>query len=159
MINRDDEPRGSMTWTALAGLGLQLVPLPALIAPARPAFAVLAVVYWSLLAPRAGGIALGFLCGLALDVFRGAVLGQYALATALVAYVTIRQHLLVRNKPIFEQTLFVAAVLLAWEIVAWAIDGWTGQARGGWSRWLHVLTGALCWPLLAAMLGRTHSPR
>ena len=53
MINRDDEPRGSMTWTALAGLGLQLVPLPALIAPARPAFAVLAVIYWSLLAPRA----------------------------------------------------------------------------------------------------------
>lgn len=159
MIQRDDLPRGSMIWTVLAGLGLQLLPLPALIAPIRPAFAVLAVVYWSLTAPRAGGIALGFLCGLALDVFRGAVLGQYALATALVAYVTIRQHLLVRNKPLFEQTLFVAAVLLAWEVVAWAIDGWTGQARGGWARWLHVLGGALCWPLILAALGRTHSAR
>lgn len=159
MIQRDDSPRGPMAWTSLAGLALQLLPLPALIAPARPAFAVLAVVYWSMLAPRAGGIALGFACGLALDVFRGAVLGQYALATALVAYVTIRQHLLVRNKPVFEQALFVAAMLLAWEIVAWAIDGWTGQARGGWSRWLHVPIGALCWPLLAAVLGRTHSLR
>jgi rod shape-determining protein MreD len=86
-----------------------------------------AVVYWSLNAPRAGGIALGFLTGLALDVFKGAVLGQYALATSLVAYVTIRQHLMMRNKPVFEQTLFVALMLLLWEIVVWAIDGWTGQ--------------------------------
>ena len=159
MINRDDTPRRSMVLTSIAALALHLAPLPALIAPARPAFAVLAVAYWSLLSPRAGGIALGFLSGLAIDVFRGAVLGQYALATSLVAYFAIRQHLLVRNKPIFEQTLFVAALLFAWELVVWAIDGWTGQARGGWSRWLHVPVGALCWPLLAAALGRTHSPR
>jgi rod shape-determining protein MreD len=158
-MNRDSEPRGSMALTALVAVALQLIPLPALIAPARPAFVVLAVVYWSLVAPRAGGIALGFFSGLAIDVFRGAVLGQVSLATSLVAYLTIRQHLMLRNKPIFEQTLFVALMLLVWEAVAWAIDGWTGQSAAGWTRWLHILTGALTWPVIAVLLGRTHTPR
>jgi rod shape-determining protein MreD len=158
-LRSQGEPRGAMLLTALASLGLHLFPLPDAISLFRPAFVVLAVVYWSLNAPRAGGIALGFLTGLALDVFKGAVLGQYALATSLVAYVTIRQHLMMRNKPVFEQTLFVALMLLLWEIVVWAIDGWTGQTSVGLGRWLHVLVGALCWLPITLALGRTHSAR
>ena len=158
-MSRDDEPRGTVLLTALAALGLHLLPLPDIVSLFRPAFVVLCVVYWSLNRPRAGGIALGFLTGLALDVFKGAVLGQYALATSFVAYVTIRQYLLLRNKPVLQQTLFVAAMLLLWELVIWAIDGWTGQTSVGLGRWLHVLTGALCWPAIAALLGRTYVAR
>lgn len=158
-MSRDDEPRGTVLLTALAALGLHLLPLPDLVSLFRPAFVVLCVVYWSLNRPRAGGIALGFFGGLALDVFKGAVLGQYALATSFIAYVSIRQHLLLRNKPVLQQTLFVAAMLLLWEIVIWAIDGWTGQASAGMGRWLHVLVGAACWPLIVAALGRTYVAR
>ena len=158
-MSRDDEPRGAMALTALAALGLHLLPLPDVIGMFRPAFVVLCVAYWSLNRPRAGGIALGFLSGLALDVFKGAVLGQYALATSFVAYVTIRQHLLLRNKPQLQQMMFVAVMLLLWEIVIWAIDGWTGQASAGLGRWLHVLTGTASWLLIAPALGRTHYAR
>jgi rod shape-determining protein MreD len=158
-MSRDSEPRGAMLLTALGALGLHLLPLPDVISLFRPAFVVLCVVYWSLNAPRAGGIALGFLAGLALDVFKGAVLGQYALATSFIAYVTIRQHLLLRNKPVFEQTLFVAVMLFLWEVVIWAIDGWTGQTSAGLGRWLHVVTGALFWMPITAALGRTHFAR
>lgn len=158
-MSRDSEPRGALLLTALAALGLHLLPLPEIVNVFRPAFVVLCVIYWSLNRPRAGGIALGFLTGLALDVFKGAVLGQYALATSFVAYVTIRQHLLLRNKPPLQQTLFVALGLLLWELVIWAIDGWTGQTSAGMSRWVHVLTGAACWPLIAPLLGRTYVAR
>jgi rod shape-determining protein MreD len=159
MSTRVSEPRGAMLLTALIALVLHALPLPTLANSLRPAFVVLTVIYWSLQAPRAGGIALGFLAGLALDVFKGAVLGQYALATALVAYVSIRQHLLVRNKPVFEQTLFVIVMLLAWESVIWAIDGWSGERAMDWDRWLHVITGAMVWWLVALAIGRTHEPR
>ena len=159
MSSRESEPRGAMLLTALLALVLQALPLPPLAGSLRPAFVVLAVIYWSLQAPRAGGIALGFFGGLALDVFKGAVLGQYALATALVAYVTIRQHLLIRNKPVFEQTLFVAFGLFVWELMIWAIDGWSGNGALGWGRWFGVLTGSLVWPLIALAIGRTHNPR
>ena len=158
-MSRDDEPRGTVLLTALAALGLHLLPLPDIVSLFRPAFVVLCVVYWSLNRPRAGGIALGFFAGLALDVFKGAVLGQYALATSLIAYVTIRQHLLMRNKPVFEQTLFVAVMLFLWEVVIWAIDGWTGQASAGLGRWVPVATGAICWLPITLALGRTHQAR
>jgi rod shape-determining protein MreD len=159
MSTRDGEPRLAMLLTSMLALLLHAIPLPPILNAIRPAFVVLAVIYWSLTAPRAGGIALGFLGGLALDVFKGAVLGQYALATSLIAYISIRQHLLIRNKPVFEQSLIVAILLLTWELVVWAIDGWKGHNAPGLLRWLHIVTGTMIWPLLALGLRRTHSAR
>jgi len=158
-MNRDEEPRGLMLLSALVGLVLQTIPLPALIAPARPAFLVLVVIWWSLMAPRAGGMTLAFFAGLALDVFKGAVLGQYALTTALVGYIAIRQHLLIRNKPPLEQMLFAAVLLALWEIVLWMIDGWAGQTMTGALRWLHLPVSALCWFLVASLLDRLYPAR
>lgn len=142
--------RRRLLLTTLIAFVLQVVPLPVWVAAARPPFAVLVVLFWSLIAPRIGGVGLGFLVGLALDVYRGVVFGQHALALAFVAYVAIRQHLIIRNKPMFEQTVFVALLLFAFEAITWAIDGFTGHATGGWLRWLPVLTGPLLWPLTAA---------
>ncbi len=159
MIAREHVPRGMMILSALLGLGLQFIPLPTMLDDIRPAFLVLTVIYWSLAVPRAGGIALGFIAGLAIDVFNGAVLGQYALATSLLAYLAIRQHLLIRNKPVFEQTLLVALALTLYEVVVWIIDGWSGHRVGDITRWLHILTGAVVWPLVTGLLGQTHSRR
>lgn len=142
--------RRRLVLTSLAAFVLQVVPLPWWLSIARPPFAVIAVIFWSLIAPRIGGIGLGFLVGLALDIYRGVIFGQHALALSFVAYVAIRQHLIVRNKPMFEQTLFATALLVAFEAISLAIDGWTGNSTGGWTRWLPALTGALLWPLTAA---------
>ena len=139
--------RRRLALSSIAAFVLQVVPLPWWLAVVRPPFAVIAVIFWSMIAPRVGGIGLAFLIGLALDLYRGVIFGQHALALSLVAYVAIRQHLIVRNKPIFEQTLFAAALLIAFEAITFAIDGWTGNATGGWTRWLPVVTGALLWPL------------
>ena len=53
----------------------------------RPSFIGLVIIYWSIFAPHAGGIFAPWLAGLSLDVFKGEVLGQNALAMALVAYI------------------------------------------------------------------------
>jgi rod shape-determining protein MreD len=80
----------------------------------RPAFLVLAVLYWSTMRPTPAGMALGFLGGLALDVFQGSLLGEHALVLSFVTYLALRLNLLMRAKPIFEQSLYVAfAALLA----------------------------------------------
>lgn len=142
--------RNRLILTSLAAFVLQVLPLPMWLAAIRPPFAVLTVLFWSLIAPRVGGIGLGFAMGLALDVYRGVVFGQHALAGAFIAYVAVRQHLIIRNKQMFEQTLFVGLLLLAFEAMTWAIDGFTGNATGGWTRWLPVLTGSLLWPLTAS---------
>lgn len=142
------------TTIVLIAFILQSVPIPAALDVVRPPLLVLAVVFWSLRAPGVGGIGLGFLGGLALDIYRGALFGQYALATSLIAYVGVRQHLLIRNQTPFQQGLFVFGSLVLWEFVVWLIDGWTGQPTGNWSRWLPVLSGTVAWPLVAWLLER-----
>lgn len=153
-MSSDFLPRRAAILTTLLALLLQMLPLPNILVGLRPAFAVLAVLFWSIAAPQAGGLTLGFLVGLALDVFKGSVLGQHALALALVGYIAIRYHLQIRNKPLFEQALIVGVLLLVFETVVWAIDGWSGQAMNAPERWLHVLTGAAVFPLIVALLDR-----
>jgi rod shape-determining protein MreD len=138
--------------TALVALILTVLPLPVWLDALRPAFLVLTVLYWSINTPRAGGIGLGFACGLMLDVFQGPVLGEHALALSIVAYIAVREHQRIRSKPAFQQSLLVFAALVFYEFVVFAIDGWTGHPVTSPLRWLHCLTGAIIWPPAAAIL-------
>ena len=65
-----------MALSALVALALAVIPLPSVLDPLRPDFLVLVVFYWSIESPRAGGLALAFIAGLALDVIKGVVLGS-----------------------------------------------------------------------------------
>src|SRR5262252_2891144 len=142
-----------MVLTAFVALVLTAFPLPAWLDVLRPAFLVLTVLHWSINAPRTGGIAFGFFAGLALDVIQGPVLGQHALALALVAYVMVREHQRIRFKPALQQSLIVFAALAIYEFVVFAIDGWSGHPVTSPLRWVHTVTGALIWPPVAAILG------
>jgi rod shape-determining protein MreD len=146
------EPRGRMLFSALIALMLTVLPLPPWLDLFRPAFLVLTVLYWSIAAPRAGGIGLGWFSGLLLDVFQGPVLGQHAMALSLVTYITSREHQKIRSKPVFQQSLLVFAALATYEFVVFAIDGWTGHPLTSPLRWIHAFTGAVIWPLAAAIL-------
>jgi rod shape-determining protein MreD len=153
------EPRGWMIFSGLIALFLSVLPLPWWLDRVRPAFLVLAVLYFSITTPRAGGIGLGFVAGIGLDIFGGSVLGQHALALSLICYVAVREHQKIRSKPAFQQSLIVFFFLLAYEFVLFAIDGWTNRDIANLWRWLPTLTGALIWPIAIALLERGHSPR
>jgi rod shape-determining protein MreD len=155
----DDEPHGRMLLTALIALILTVLPLPPWLEPGRPAFLVLTVLYWSIASPRAGGIALGWFCGLLLDVFQGPVLGQHALALALVTYIAVREHQRIRYKPAIQQAMIIGAALAVYEFVVFAIDGWSGHPVTTPLRWLHVATGAAIWPFAAAFLNYSSGKR
>ena len=143
---------GRMLLTVIAGLILTVLPLPAWLDVLRPAFLVLTVLYWSVNSPRTGGIALGFFCGFALDVFQGPVLGQHALALSLVTYIAVREHQRIRTKPALQQAMIVFGALAVYEFVVFAIDGWTGHPITTPLRWVHTVTGALIWPAVASIL-------
>jgi rod shape-determining protein MreD len=147
------ESRTRLLLSALVALALTALPLPPWLDMARPAFLVLTVLYWSINAPRSGGVAFGFFAGLMLDVFQGPVLGEHALALSLVTYITVREHQRIRSKPAFQQALLVFAALVVYEFMLFAIDGWTGHPVTSPARWIHTLTGALVWPPAAAILG------
>jgi rod shape-determining protein MreD len=151
--------RIAMLKTVIGALVLTLLPLPSWLEVIRPGFLALTVLYWSIAAPRAGGIALGWGCGLLLDAFEGPVLGEHALALALLAYLAVREHQRIRSKPAFQQSLIVFAALVIYEFVLFAIDGWSGHALTTPLRWLPTFTGALIWPAAAAILARSYRPQ
>ncbi len=153
------EARGAMVLTALVALVLTVLPLPTYLALVRPAFLVLTVLYWSIASPRAGGIGLGFLSGLMLDVFQSPVLGEHALALSIITYVAVREHQKIRSKPAFQQSLIVFAALLAYETILFAIDGWTHHPLTSPLRWTHTITGAIFWAPVAAVLNATNDRR
>jgi len=146
-------------FTSVVALVLSILPLPGWLPVIRPAFLVLAVLYWSTMAPFVAGMALGFFGGLALDVFQGSLLGEHALALCFLTYLALRFNLLMRAKPIFEQSLYVLVALVGYELLLWVIDGWTGRSMSSPLRWIHTLIGALVWPFVVGVLGRFHSAR
>ncbi len=150
---------GAIFKTALIALLLTLLPLPTWLAILRPEFLVLTVLYWSIQAPSAGGIGLGWVSGLLLDAFQGPVLGEHALAVALVAYLGVHEHQRIRTKPLLQQSLMVFAVLVLYEFVLFAVDGWTRHPLTTPLRWVPVATGALAWPAVASLLSRSYRPR
>jgi rod shape-determining protein MreD len=146
------DSRGRLLLAALVALILTVLPLPPWLDVLRPAFLVLTVLYWSVNAPRTGGIAFGFFAGLMLDVFQGPVLGEHALALSIVTYIAVREHQRIRSKPAIQQAMFVFVALVFYEVVLFMIDGWTGHPVTSPLRWVHTLTGALVWPPAAAIL-------
>lgn len=141
-----------VTFSVVAALIFAIVPLPASIEPARPDLLLLLVIYWSLSAPRIAGLTFAWVCGLALDLLTGPILGQHALAFLLVAFLTHKFQLRMRVFPIWHQTLTVFMLLALYEFIVFWIDGIIGPAITTWTRWLPVLTSTLLWPVLVAFL-------
>jgi rod shape-determining protein MreD len=151
------EPRWAVFFTVLIALVVQVLPLPDWLSAVRPSFIAVVVIYWGIYAPHAGGIFAPWLAGLALDVFKGDVLGQNALAIALVAYIAMSLHQRLRNQTLIQQSLFVFAVLTLNEFVVWGIEGWSGHAVSSPWRWIQPMIGAMLWPFVALLAGRTHA--
>ena len=115
---------------------------------------VLVVFYWSIESPRAGGLTLAFMSGLALDVINGVVLGQHALALTLMAAWATHLRLRLRVFSLLSQSLTIFALLTGYQFILFWIDGATGNPVTSFARWFAPVVGAIIWPLLAGALGR-----
>jgi len=154
---RDDRVRRlPMALSALVALAFAVIPLPTAIDAFRPDFLVLVVFYWSIESPRAGGLFLAFAAGLALDVIRGVVLGQHALALTLMAAWATHLRLRLRVFSVLSQSLTIFALLTGYQFILFWVDGATGNPVTTFSRWLAPIIGGLIWPLLAGGLSRLH---
>jgi rod shape-determining protein MreD len=138
--------------TLLVTIVLAIVPLPEVLEPFRPPWPTMALIYWCMMWPRLCGILTAFVVGIVLDILLGSLLGQHALALCVVAYLTLRFHLQIRNFPLWQLTM-TAFMLMAIDafLVFW-IDGIAGFAGEGAARWTQVLAGGLAWAPAMAVL-------
>jgi rod shape-determining protein MreD len=157
-------PRSSLGWgrivtVTLAALILSVLPLPGWLELLRPDFVALTVLWFTLLSPRLTGLFYAWGAGLALDAFKGVLLGQHALALIVIAYVASKLRLQVRAFPPLQQTAVILALLWLNEFLVFWIDGVAGHPVTDWRRWLSVPVGAACWPLVTGLFARVASRR
>lgn len=139
--------------TYLVALLLSIWPLPDWAEAFRPAWLLLATIYWCLFLPHRVGLLVTFGVGILLDALTGSLLGEHALALLLVAWVTLKLHLQIRVFPWWQQTLVVFLLSLLYGFVLYWIDGMLGYTQGALLRWMPVLITSLLWPWSMQLLG------
>jgi rod shape-determining protein MreD len=141
-----------ITLSFLVAFLLSGIPLPGGLAHFRPDWVAMVLIYWCMALPHRVSIGVGWLVGLLLDVGRGGLLGQHALALAVVAYLTLQTYRRVRVAPPWQQAISVLVFLLIEQILVFWISGVIGYPpRDGWYL-APAFGGMLLWPLLFVIL-------
>ncbi|MDO9371227.1 MAG: rod shape-determining protein MreD [Gammaproteobacteria bacterium] len=138
--------------TLLAAFVLTLFPLPAWASLLRPEWVMLALIYWCLALPDRIGIGAAWGMGLLLDAASGTLLGQHALAFALVAYITLKLYARIRRSPLWQQALIVLALVFIEQMLVLWITGIIGQLPWRWGYLLPTFTSMLVWPAVFLVL-------
>lgn len=143
-----------MLLSLLVALSLEVTPLPGELAIWRPPWLALTTLYWVLAYPRRYGLALGWSAGLVLDVLKGGVLGQHALAMTVASWLALRFHLRLRVFPIWQQTVAVTALVAVHQFLVFWVDGLTGEAEMVWQRTAPTIAAILGWLIVVGLLDR-----
>ncbi|MDY6980765.1 MAG: rod shape-determining protein MreD, partial [Pseudomonadota bacterium] len=107
-MRRDSQGGGGMILASfIVALALTIMPLPDTMELARPEWMIMVVVYWVMALPERIGVGIAWIMGLLLDVVRDALLGQYAITLALIAFIVIYMHQRLRVFPVWQQALVV----------------------------------------------------
>jgi len=138
--------------TFIIALMLTMIPLPSWALQLRPHWVLLVLVYWSMALPTRIGVGIAWIMGLLLDVTYDALLGQHALAMALVIFLTLNLHQRLRIFPVWQQAIVVFVFCVIYDIINLWIKGISGYAPNVWFYVLPSFTTAFIWPAVFLVL-------
>lgn len=132
--------------TIVVALMLAILPLPTWAEAYRPAWVIIALIYWSMQEPQRVGVGVAWTVGLLLDVMQGSLLGQHAFAAAVVAYLTLGLHQRLRVFPLLQQALTVLMFTALYQLILLWFNGIIGKGPVGWQYWMPSLMSLILWP-------------
>lgn len=138
--------------TLLVAVILALLPLPAIVTPAWPAWVALTLIYWVLALPERAGVGFAFVIGIILDVLQGVIFGQNALALTIVAFICFKLHRRMRLFPMLQQALVVFVIIGLQQLILLWLGSLVGDASAHLGFLLPALFSALVWPPLYLLL-------
>ncbi len=152
-MSRDrDSRRLPVIVTFVVGLMLTVMPLPGAVEAFRPDWLALVVIFWAMQLPRTWSVGTAWFIGIILDVSYGTLLGQHALALCVVAFATVRSHLLMRVFPLSQLSATIFALLALYQFILFWVNGVAGVSAPAVTYWAPVITGTLIWPFLYMFL-------
>ena len=136
----------------LAALVLTVIPLPSWMVAFRPEWLALVMIYWCMALPHRVGILTAFCLGLILDILKGAVMGQHALALVVVAFLTLKVYQQIRIYPMWQQALSIMGLLILYQVLIIWINGIIDVRSSAWNYWLPIFSSSLLWPWIYLLL-------
>ena len=133
---------------------LSLLPLPDALAPFKPYWVAMVVIYWSLETHDMISLGLAFLIGIILDALSGSLMGLHALSLLVMVFLVQRFRSRLRFFPAWQQALSVLGLLVNDRIILIWIILLLGEPIPTWKYWLPPLIGMALWPWLFLLLDR-----
>ena len=140
--------------TLFFALILEILPLPGWALWCRPEWMLLVTLFWILFYPSWVSVGVAWCVGFILDIFTSTLLGEYALAMTVVAYLMYRFHRQARLFPLWQQALLIAILVAVYQAIIFVIQGLMGQAPLTVWYWSPVWVGMVLWPWLTVLLHR-----
>lgn len=138
--------------TFITALVLQVFPLPLWAQQARPDIPLLVLIYWSMALPNRIGIFAAVVMGIIVDALTSSLLGQHALAYAIIIYIVLIMHKRLRLLPMWQQAATVLVLLFIEPLIAALILGITKGLFPNLLFWLPPVTGMFLWPWIFIIL-------
>lgn len=139
-------------FAVLVALVLSAVPLGDVLAPFRPDWVLLVLIYMAIHMPQRFVLTTAVASGLVLDAMNGTPLGQYPLAMVIALYFPLRLHLRLTLAPIWQSIGSMAVFVAVYQFMLFWINGATDNNVGLFNYLWPVVTAVLVWPLLLVIL-------
>lgn len=152
MEDRGARGYGVILLTFTLAYVLMVLPLPQWLMWARPEWAALTLVYWTIALPHRVGIFTALLLGVGLDVLEGAVIGQNAFALVLVALLALMLYQRLRVYSLPQQCGVVFVLIGINQLVCQWVQNLEGAGATSLLFLLPALSSALLWPVVLHIL-------
>ncbi|MGO1246367.1 MAG: rod shape-determining protein MreD [Oceanisphaera sp.] len=136
----------------LLALVLSILPLPELIAPFRPDWLLMALVYWSIALPHRANVGTAFFAGLLLDVLLGSVLGMHALALVIPTYLAASQFQRMRNYSVWQQSFVLGALAILNKLLVFWVAYMSRDIQLDYHYFWSIVSTMVFWPWVFLLL-------
>lgn len=153
------EKISTLVLVLVAAMLLALLPLPDPLAPLRPFWVGLVLIYWALELQESVSLGLAFVIGVVLDVLSASLMGLNALSLVILIYLVQRFRARLRFFPPWQQALSVLALLINDQVIRLWVSSLVGEPLPTWRYWLSPLVGMVLWPWLFLLLDRLRAGR
>jgi len=144
--------RGVIFLTLVIALTLALIPMSVGLAPWRPDWPLMIMLYWVLALPHRVSIGITFLFGVAVDILLGSTFGIHAGVYALVAYFIARHYQRIRNFSLVHQALLIGFLIAIERSLVFLLEYYLNDAQLAPTYFWPVISSAVMWPWLFLIL-------
>lgn len=136
----------------LTALVLSAMPLTETLAPFRPNWVALIVLYMAIYTPRQYVLTSALITGLIMDALFATPLGQHALALIIASYAPHKLHLRLMLVPIWQSTATALVFIAIYQFVLFWVNGATNNDVGAAFYLWPLVSAIIVWPITMVIL-------